>query len=773
MTDLQDLLRGHGKERVVRVLEEAGYAVQNNRLKCPFQGCHDQPFERRGKNAALFTGSNGIPRVKCHRCDTTGTLIDVLMAVRGWNLKESIDFLKGAEGIPIRPALRVVGEPPPEHVDPEKLKPEQVKRIWEGLDKEDGFGDALAYLEKRGLERAVEFGLVKFPSVRNADKSVANLAKRGFRLAMLTRDITGNPLGIQARLTRQAAEREHKINSVPGSTMARTFFGTPELMEDAALVCVTEGMADTLAVQLWAGVSKCVVGAPGMHNLAHVAEEAKRTGISLEGKLFLLFPQNDRPKNASRGRFKRLAGELHKLGATTIFCSVPDEYEDVADYRKSHPAEDWPPEQFKAHLETDVETGEKPLLTNSELGLSLPTQFESKSVTKNLSTLLALLDDPYSREAIVRRPGEFSFCLMRNALCFEEVELREVHFTLFRHGIEQFTDSTGGRALSFTSDEVRKAVEVLCMRKPIHPVREWLRSLTWDGVPRLDEELLSKIRPRPQGVMAKALRKWFIGAVARAMNPGCKMDTVLVLTGKQGKLKSTFFDTLGGQWFADDAITPGDKDSKMVVRRSWIVEWSELAAAQKARDLETLKAFISQRKDLFRPPYAADLVEAPRHAVIVGTTNKDEFLHDDTGARRWWPIRIDGLDIDWIRNHRSQLFAEAVVAFQAGERHWFEGDEVDQIEENNRAYEGTDVWDDLVRDWLDQHPAYAQGNLTVALVLNDCIKKHEGQWTKMDQIRVGHILKRMGYERRQIRRGDERIRVYQRVDSQQQLLEGA
>lgn len=772
--EIQELLRQHGKERILAVLEEAGYSPRNNRFRCCFQGCNDKPLADRARNAAVFAAGD-VYRVKCHSCQGGGTLIDVLMAVRGWSLREAIEHLKGVATAPSKPRLHVV--PTVRATDPEKLTPEQVSHIWEKLQKEDPFGLSSGYLEARGLLPAIEKGLVRFVSTRQApNKTLEKMAVKGWTVAMLCRDVTGNALGIQLRLTREPKIREPKILSVTGSTMSGAFFGEPGLIEQADMVCVTEGMADTLAVSLWAREHIPTVGAPGMGNLDKLADELASNGINVEGKLFLLFPQNDRPTNKSRGRFKRLAQKLHAAGASTVFCSVPEDFEDIADWRRTHPDTEWPPDALRAHLDHNSE-GDKPPVVTEGIGLPVPSQFESKSISKSISSLLALLDDPYSREAIMGKPGEFSFCQMRSAMLFDEAVLREVELTVIRAGIERFIESTSGRPVQFNPDDIRKSIEVLCHRNSIHPVRDWLNGLVWDKTERIGAELHEAITPRPEGLTAIIWRKWFVSTVARALEPGCKCDTVLVLTGFQGRLKSTFFNDLGGEWFTDEGISPGDKDSKMVMRRHWIIEWGELAAAQRARDLETLKQFITQRVDRFRPPYGRDLVEAPRHCVIVGTTNRDEFLTDETGNRRWWPVPVKRIDMAWIRENREQLFAEAVALFKASskcgdcsEGHrctkhswWLDDAESAQLEEMNKNFEASDAWQDLVADFLSS----SEGNLypiTVGMLLSKAISKDPGQWTHSDEIRVGRILRKLGYEKgKRVRNGTDRTRTYSKV----------
>jgi putative DNA primase/helicase len=169
-------------------------------------------------------------------------------------------------------------------------------------------------------------------------------------------------------------------------------------------------------------------------------------------------------------------------------------------------------------------------------------------------------------------------------------------------------------------------------------------------------------------------RPWLISLVARALRPGCKCDTVLILEGPQGRKKSTLFETLvGGREFFTDAHVTYDKDGQMIMHGSWIIELAELATFRKAEELRT-KQFVSSPDLTFRPPYGRFTVTLPRHFVFVGTTNDEEYFTDRTGNRRYWPVRVEAekLDLAWLREAREQLLAEAVVAFEAGEAWWFD-----------------------------------------------------------------------------------------------------
>lgn len=221
--------------------------------------------------------------------------------------------------------------------------------------------------------------------------------------------------------------------------------------------------------------------------------------------------------------------------------------------------------------------------------------------------------------------------------------------------------------LFLSTGEIAQQVARVARLRSFDPLRDWLLGLTWDGTPRADRFLqyLGADATMPERYIGTIGPKWLMSAVARALDPGCQVDTVLVLEGAQGIRKSSAFRVLGGGFFCDTQIVLGDKDSRMLAACSWIIELAELAVFRRS-ELETQKAFFTSKADKFRPPYARAIEEFPRRCVFVGTTNEDSYLHDTTGNRRYWPVAVGTIDIDALARDREQLWAEAVVRFFAG-----------------------------------------------------------------------------------------------------------
>lgn len=216
---------------------------------------------------------------------------------------------------------------------------------------------------------------------------------------------------------------------------------------------------------------------------------------------------------------------------------------------------------------------------------------------------------------------------------------------------------------------ISRIVHAEANRSCVHPVRDWLGSLEWDGEPRIVEVLIEVLCAKGDSIyLAGALRRFLISAVARVMRPGCQADHMLVLVGGQGGGKSTFARVLGAPWTVESHSTFGSKDAAQELDGAWIVEVAELSGMRKS-EVEVVKNFISKQSDHYRPAYGRHVIDQPRTCVFIGTTNEEKFLVDYTGNRRFWPIRCDGrINVKLLTDARDQLWAEARSAFEAGEQ---------------------------------------------------------------------------------------------------------
>jgi predicted P-loop ATPase len=223
-------------------------------------------------------------------------------------------------------------------------------------------------------------------------------------------------------------------------------------------------------------------------------------------------------------------------------------------------------------------------------------------------------------------------------------------------------------------------VEAIGKRNSYHPVRDYLNGLVWDGVPRLDTLLTAHGGAEDNAFHRAATARTLIAAVARAMKPGCKVDTALLLESTQGFRKSTLFAALAVTpgWFTDNCGHLGERSSAEAVGGHWVVELAELTGLKKG-DVNGVKAFISRQYDKYRPAYGRRVVDYPRQCILVGTVNGETagYLRDLTGNRRFWIIRVGKIDWVWVDEWRDQLWAEAKHRYDAGEKWWLD-DETEQ-----------------------------------------------------------------------------------------------
>ena len=292
-------------------------------------------------------------------------------------------------------------------------------------------------------------------------------------------------------------------------------------------------------------------------------------------------------------------------------------------------------------------------------------------------------------------------------------------------------------------DSVYQAVEKLARDSGHHPVREYLDSLAWDGTRRLDTWLARYLGADETPYTARIGRMFFIAMIARVKKPGCKADHMMVLEGLQGAMKSSACRIIGGDWF-DDNIPDNlnGKDAKQYLRGKWLVEVAEMHAFTKAEAAQ-LKAFVTRQIENYRPPYGRREVHEPRQCIFVGTTNKEAYLRDETGGRRFWPVRIGEIAIDALARDRDQLFAEAVQAFDAGETWWPDKDfEAEHIAPQQELRYESDAWEPMIAEWLE-----GRSQTTVGDVAIGALAFERAKIGTVDQRRITAILGRLGWTR--------------------------
>jgi putative DNA primase/helicase len=225
------------------------------------------------------------------------------------------------------------------------------------------------------------------------------------------------------------------------------------------------------------------------------------------------------------------------------------------------------------------------------------------------------------------------------------------------------------------------------------------------------------------------------------MQPGCKMDNVIILEGEQGRWKSTALAVLAGEWFMDTPFTLGDKDAYLALRGKLIIEMAELDAMSRAESSRQ-KAFFSSSADTFRAPYQMWARTIPRQCVFAGTVNHGTYLRDTTGNRRYWPVRCTHAALDVLRSDRDQIWAEAFELWKRGTRWWIQQEERQLFEHEQELRYVGDALEDRLRDFLA-----GSTETTMERVLDVGLKLEVSKWTRAEQSRIGEVLQKLGWEK--------------------------
>lgn len=307
-----------------------------------------------------------------------------------------------------------------------------------------------------------------------------------------------------------------------------------------------------------------------------------------------------------------------------------------------------------------------------------------------------------------------------------------------------------------TEERVGRECNAIADRKPYNPVRDYLDGLRWDGKPRAEALICDYFGGEDTELNRVLSRSWLISAVARVMEPGCKVDTVLILVGQQGGRKSKAFEVLGAPWYSNSALDYHSKDLYENIHGVWIYELAELDGFRRA-DWSRVKATITSSQDRYRRPYGKSSEWRKRSCVFGGSINEQEFLGDPTGSRRFWPVAISGgegeaggVDEAALRCDRDQLWAEAVAAYRAGIPWWLEGEWARELREASEQFQDRHPWYELIARWLVGY----HGQVTIEAALTEAVQVPAAQRKPRDATDVGRIFSQLGLvKRRQMVRG--------------------
>ena len=305
--------------------------------------------------------------------------------------------------------------------------------------------------------------------------------------------------------------------------------------------------------------------------------------------------------------------------------------------------------------------------------------------------------------------------------------------------------------LTVRSDEVYTAIENITECNSVDPLRQYLQSVQWDGRSRVSSWLRDYLDGyamvhKDHKYVDMIGKWWLISAVARALEPGCKADHVLVLEGPEGIGKSTAFKILAGPWLMDSALNIHNKDSYINIRGKWIVEIPEMDSIIRSESSAS-KSFFTSSSDTYRAPYGRGSINVPRSCVFGGSVNHNDYIRDSSGGRRYWPVQCRKVDKEGLIQDRDQLWAEALHLYRQGERWWPDGDEHAFLRLEQEARQTDDPWEEAIADWIE-----GRQYVTPKDILGDALQIETSKQKRSDLIRVGVTMQKLGWHRKRDRR---------------------
>lgn len=299
--------------------------------------------------------------------------------------------------------------------------------------------------------------------------------------------------------------------------------------------------------------------------------------------------------------------------------------------------------------------------------------------------------------------------------------------------------------IEYAKDVIDEAITVIATRRHYHPIQNYLQSLVWDRIPRLDTWLIKYAGAPDTGYIRDISRKTICAAIKRVMQPGCKFDYVLVLEGAQGIGKSTLCRILGRLWSGDINLDPHNKDSVAVMKGKWVIELSEMTALRWA-EANALKSFLSRSTDTVRPAYARYAVDFPRQSIFIGTVNPEHigYLNDETGNRRYWIAPLSGkVKIKEMEEVCDQIYAEAYLKYKT-ELLYLTGNSEETQRQEAMARLPSDPMKKNIYDWLKDNPEINEVNIVEIL---QYLAIPYRQATKQDMARISKALSDYGWIR--------------------------
>lgn len=304
-------------------------------------------------------------------------------------------------------------------------------------------------------------------------------------------------------------------------------------------------------------------------------------------------------------------------------------------------------------------------------------------------------------------------CFQKDVFARETFVLRETPWKQEKSKRELADEDLAGLRIFLESEyritgayKIQDAFDSFIDQTAIHSVREYIKGLKWDGVKRIDTAFIDFLGADDTPYIRKSARKIFCAGIARIFAPGIKFDYLPALIGAQGIGKSTFIRIMGKGWYSESLKISDMKDKTAAEKLlgSWVIEISEMDGMNTTK-ADTLKSFLSAQQDKYRPAYGRETVTNKRQCIIIGTSNEREFLKDDTGNRRFWPIDVGKNTppksvFTELPEVIDQMWAEAYVLWVLGEPLYPDAEMAEEAEREQEAHRYEDPRKGIIEEFL-------------------------------------------------------------------------
>lgn len=352
------------------------------------------------------------------------------------------------------------------------------------------------------------------------------------------------------------------------------------------------------------------------------------------------------------------------------------------------------------------------------------------------------------RVALRRLNISLSYDTFRNRMAIYGIQIQEFQGEITDNVVAVLRDTILD-TFDFDSGNkhVEDAIKGIALENVFHPIKGYLENIKWDGISRIEMMLIDYFGAKDTPLNRAISKLMMVAVVRRVMQPGVKFDTIIVLEGVQGTGKSTALSILAGEEnFSDQDILSLDAKGQMEAMEGvWIFEICELSGLSKS-ETSKVKAFASRTHDKARMAYAHYSEKRPRQNILVGTTNENTYLKDETGNRRFLPVRTGIINLESLKNDRDQLWAEAAILESEGKSITLPESLWQAAAEAQEERMELDPWLDILKKDVKGYLAHGVYRITSTEILSKVLDIPEHQQYRSHWSRLATLMKKLGWD---------------------------